>query len=87
LRKNFVQAGVKPLQMRHKGFNWLIFTWLILPCLHPKQNTMKANYFVKSLYAINDALFIIVGTAVLFYRTPLLTDGIREIMLKVAHGI
>ena len=46
---------------------------------------MNTKPIVKGLYAVNGALFIIAGTAVLLYRTPLLTDGVREIILKVVH--
>ncbi len=53
---------------------------------NPQPISMNAKPIVKTLFTANGALFIIVGTSVILYRTPLLTDGMREIMLKVVHG-
>ena len=46
---------------------------------------MRATALVKSVYALFGALYLTAGTAVLLFRTGLLPDAVKRIILDAAH--
>jgi hypothetical protein len=47
---------------------------------------VNSKVIIKGLYALNGILFFVVGSIVLLYKTPLLPDGIHDIILREAHN-